>query len=63
MLHALTKIVNYMDLCKGNALTKKLMFYISLTNATNLTNVWIFDSTELNSPINSIHESALTYRD
>ena len=39
------------------------MFYISLTNATNLTNVWIFDSTELNSPINSIHESALTYRD
>ena len=60
-LHALTRIVNYMNLSKRKALMKT--FVISQFNYCPL--VWMFHSRKLNHRINSIHERALrvTYQD
>ena len=60
-LHALIKIVNYMNLSKRKALTKT--FAIFQFNYYNL--VWMLHSRKLNNCINSIHERALrvTYED
>ena len=60
-LHALTRIVNYMNLSKRKALMKT--FVISQFNYCPL--VWMFHSRKLNHCINSIHERALrvTYQD
>ena len=60
-LHALTRIVNYINLCKRKALMKT--FVISQFNYCPL--VWMFHSRKLNHCINSIHERALrvTYQD
>ena len=60
-LHALTRIVSYMNLSKRKALMKT--FVISQFNYCPL--VWMFYRTKLNHRINSIHERALrvTYQD
>ena len=60
-LHALTRIVNYMNLSKRKALMKT--FVISQFNYCPL--VWMFHSRKLNHRINSMHERALrvTYQD
>ena len=60
-LHALTRIVNYMNLSKRKALMKT--FVISQFNYCPL--VWMFHSRKLNHRISSIHERALrvTYQD
>ena len=59
--HAITRIVNYMNLSKRKALTKT--FVISQFNYCPL--VWMFDSRKLNHCTNRIHERALrvTYQD
>ena len=60
-LHALTRIVNYMNLYKREALMKA--FVISQFNYCPL--VWMFHGRKLNHRINSLHERALivTYQD
>ena len=60
-LHALVKIVNYMNLSKRKALMKS--FVISQFNYCPL--VWMFHSRKLNYRINSMHERAfrVTYQD
>ena len=60
-LHALTRIVNYMNLSKRKALMKT--FVISQFNYCPL--VWMFHSRKLNHRINSINERALrvTFQD
>ena len=60
-LHALTRIVNYMNLSKRKALMKT--FVISQSNYCPL--VWMFHSRKLNHRINSINERALrvTFQD
>ena len=60
-LHALTRIVNYMNLSKRKALMKT--FVISQFNYCPL--VWMFHSRKLNHRTNSIYERALrvTYQD
>ena len=60
-LHALARIVNYMDLSKRKSLMKA--FIISQFNYCPL--VWMFHSRKLNNRINNIHERALrlVYKD
>ena len=60
-LHALARIVNYMDLSKRKCLMKA--FVTSQFNYYPL--IWIFHSRELNNCINRIHERALrlSYQD
>ena len=54
-LHALTRIVNYMDLSKRKCLMKA--FVTSQFNYCPL--IWMFHSRELSNRINRIHERAL----
>ena len=54
-LHALARIVNYMDLSKRKSLMKA--FVTSQFNYCPL--IWMFHSRELNNRINRIHERAL----
>ena len=54
-LHALARIVNYMDLSKRKSLMKA--FITSQFNYCPL--IWMFHSRELNNRINRIHERAL----
>ena len=60
-LHALARLVNYMDLPKGKVLMKA--FITSQFSYCPL--IWMFHSRTLNSRINYIHERALrlTYKD
>ena len=60
-LHALTRIVNYMDLPKKKVLMKA--FITSQFSYCPL--IWMFHSRTLNNRINNIHERALrlTYKD
>ena len=54
-LHALARIVNYMDLWKYQFLMKA-----SVTSESNCCSlIWMFHSRELNNRINRIHERAL----
>ena len=55
-LHALTRIVNYMDFSKRKCLMKP--FVTSQLNYCPL--IWMFHSRELNNRINRIHERALS---
>ena len=57
-LHALARIVNYMDLSKRKVLIKA--FIISLSSYCSL--IWMLHSRTLNNRINDIHERALRLR-
>ena len=54
-LHALARIVNYMDLPKRKVLTKAFI----TSQFSYCTLIWMFQSRTLNNRINNIHERAL----